>query len=105
MLAFVPIIPVVRTIEELHATEPASEGLNGRYSAVNVVTIIVGGIMLVLAIIGTLYPPPEGGDVVPGVEVSALAGFAAIEGLSSPGLARGGRRLNGVARSSVEAAD
>ena len=60
MLAFIPMMPVVRTIQELHAPEPASEGQNGRYSGANIAWIIIGGIFLLLAVWGTFYPPPEG---------------------------------------------
>ena len=59
--AFLPLIPVVRTIEQMHAAEPAVEGLNSRYTAPNIVAMIIGGIVLILALLGTFFMPAEGG--------------------------------------------
>jgi hypothetical protein len=56
LLAFVPMIPVVGTIQKLHATEPAAEGQNGSYSGVNIAMIVLGTVFLVLALIGTFMP-------------------------------------------------
>ena len=55
MLAFVALLPVVHTIQQLHATEPAAEGQNGGFSSVNIVMIIFGGILVLLILVGTFF--------------------------------------------------
>jgi len=53
--SLIPMIPVQRAaqrVNERHATSTA-EDRNDNYSTVNVVTIIIGGILLVVAIVGT----------------------------------------------------
>ncbi len=59
LLAFAPMVPVVRTIEQLHASEPSAEGLNSRYTGANIAAMIIGGILLLLALVGTFFMEPE----------------------------------------------
>jgi hypothetical protein len=57
LLAFIPLIPVVRTIEQINTEVPAAEGRNESYSAANIATILIGGLILVVAVLGTLLFP------------------------------------------------
>ena len=61
LIGFLPIVPVVRTIQQLHASEPSIEGLNSRYTAPNIAAMIIGGIVLLLALLGTFFVPAESG--------------------------------------------
>jgi hypothetical protein len=59
--SLLPLILVQRTSHRVNArqatitTEPSNEG----YSKVNIATIVVGGLFLVLALLGTFLPDPE----------------------------------------------
>ena len=60
MLAFLTILPVLRTTQRLNAGRQAREWRNTDYSIVNVLTIIVGGALFLMALIGTLLPAEAG---------------------------------------------
>jgi len=60
IMTFAPFIPVVQTIQEINATEPAAEGPNGAYSGGNIATVIIGGLFVVLAVIFTFMPAEVG---------------------------------------------
>jgi hypothetical protein len=54
MCTFVPMIPVqqaAQRVNERHGA-PTSEGRNDGYSSLNVITIVVGGLLTILAVIG-----------------------------------------------------
>ena len=61
LLGFAPVLPVVRTIEELHASEPSTEGVNSRYTGANIAAMIIGGLVLLLALLGAFFMPADGG--------------------------------------------
>ena len=58
LLFFLPILPVVLTIHRIHemyrglVTEP----VNDNFSGWNIVALVVGGVMVLLAIVGTFLP-------------------------------------------------
>ena len=54
LAGLVPFIPVLATVRQLNDAEPVTEGRNDAYSGGNVATIIVGGLIVLLAIAGTL---------------------------------------------------
>lgn len=56
LLAFVPLMPVVATIEEINRRSGSTEDVNGSFSGENFVGGIIGSLVLLLAIIGTLFP-------------------------------------------------
>lgn len=56
LLTFVPVLPVQRTINELNAASPRPARVNAEYSALNLVGIVVGGLFLLLAVVGTSFP-------------------------------------------------
>ena len=58
LASFLPLIPVVRTVARINASAPAAEGTNSTYSALNIITIVVGGILLLLAIAGSFIDDP-----------------------------------------------
>jgi hypothetical protein len=60
LVAFVPLIPVVRTLERLNASHDALENDNREYSIANIFTLIFGGLAFLLVLIGT-FLPAEGG--------------------------------------------
>jgi hypothetical protein len=53
LAVFAPMLPVQRAAQQINARHPASatEPLNTRYGAGNIVTIVVGGLVFVLLII------------------------------------------------------
>ena len=53
LLAFVPLVPVQRTIAAINARHASGPLPNGQYSGANVAGIIVGGSVLLLVLIGT----------------------------------------------------
>lgn len=57
LVSFIPFIPVVQTVREINASAPAAEGNNEKYSGANIALIIFGGLILLLAIVATLFPP------------------------------------------------
>jgi len=56
LASFVPFISVVQTAGEINARAAAAEDRNDSYSGANIATVIVGGLLLILAIIGTFAP-------------------------------------------------
>jgi hypothetical protein len=54
---FIPFIPVLKTVRMLNSRSIAAEGSNESYSGANIATIVFGGIVLILAILGSLLPP------------------------------------------------
>lgn len=57
MLSFIPLLVVQRSINALNAVAAPEAPRNDRYSAWNIVLIVVGGLFVLLAILGTLLPP------------------------------------------------
>lgn len=57
LLGFVPLIPVQRTIEAINARHAGHELPNRAYSGANVVGIMVGGGLLVLAVVAMFMKP------------------------------------------------
>ena len=60
LLSFVPLLPVLRTTQRLNARQAPTAPENGDYSIANILTLIFGGMVLCLAILGALLPA-EGG--------------------------------------------
>ena len=58
MLSFIPLLVVQHSINALNAAAAPEASRNDRYSAWNIVLIVVGGLFVLLAILGTLMPPP-----------------------------------------------
>jgi hypothetical protein len=56
---FIPFLPVVQTIQQLNERDPATESRNDAYSGANVATILVGGIIVMLAVAGTFMSEEE----------------------------------------------
>ena len=56
LLSFVPLLPVLHATQRLNARLAPGAPENGDYSVVNILTLIVGGTVLCLAIIGTFLP-------------------------------------------------
>jgi hypothetical protein len=54
--SFIPLIAVVQTTHDVNSRVVASEDPNISYSGANIAMIVVGGLVLVLAIIGTFVP-------------------------------------------------
>jgi len=57
LLVFAPVVPVVKTIEQIHVRVPAAEGRNESYSGANIATILIGGLLLIVVVLGTLLFP------------------------------------------------
>lgn len=55
---FIPLIPVVRSIELFHAGERTRESANREYTGPNIVTMIIGGTVLILAVAGAFGVQP-----------------------------------------------
>lgn len=56
LASIIPFIPVVQSVRQINATAPAAESDNESYSGANVAAIVLGGLILVLAIVGTFLP-------------------------------------------------
>lgn len=56
LVAFLPLLPVQRTINALNSEMAPAAERNTRFSGANVVLVVVGGLFLVLTILGTLLP-------------------------------------------------
>ena len=54
--SFLPLLPVQRTTMEANARSEAIEGMNRSYSLGNIVVVVIGGLMVLLAVLGTLLP-------------------------------------------------
>ena len=59
LAGFVPFLPVVQTIQQLNAGDAATETVNESYSGANVATILVGGVLVLLAVAGTFMSEEE----------------------------------------------
>ena len=59
LLSFLPLLVVQRSVNELHRTVVPAAPRNDSYSGLNVAGIVLGGLLLLLAILGTLMPPPD----------------------------------------------
>jgi len=57
---FVVFIPVVQTVREINALAPNDEGPNDAYSGANVVTLILGGLLVVLSLIAAFEHAAQG---------------------------------------------
>jgi len=55
LIPMVPVQQAVQRINERHAAL-STEGRNDNYSTANVATIVIGGLFLILAVIGTFMP-------------------------------------------------
>lgn len=56
LLGFLPLLVVQRSVNALNAAVAPEAPRNDTYSGVNVVAILVGGLLLLLAIVGTFLP-------------------------------------------------
>lgn len=58
VLSFVPLIPVQQAAQRVNALHAVSgaEGRNDKYTTANVVTILIGGLLLILVIVGSFMP-------------------------------------------------
>ena len=54
----VPMIPVQQAAQRINETSSrlATEGRNNNYSSANIATIVIGGLLLVLVVVGTVIP-------------------------------------------------
>jgi hypothetical protein len=59
LACFLPFLPVVQTIQRLNEGEAATESRNAAYSGANVATVLVGGIIVLLAVVGTFMGEEE----------------------------------------------
>ena len=55
-LGFLPILMVQRSVNELNAAAAPDAPRNDTYSAKNIIWIFVGGILVLLAVVGTVMP-------------------------------------------------
>jgi hypothetical protein len=53
LLGFLPLLPVQSTVNEINRKLAPQAGINGRFSGWNVVGLVVGGILLLFALVGT----------------------------------------------------
>jgi hypothetical protein len=58
LLAFLPLVPAVRTIASTHDRLMPSRDKNVLFSGANWAGLVIGGLLLVLTIIGTFLPEP-----------------------------------------------
>jgi len=58
-LSIIPLISVQQLINEIHQKTTPDIPIDSKYSAINIVLIILGGIVLTLAIIGILFQEPN----------------------------------------------
>lgn len=54
LASFVPFLAVVETTGQINGTSHATEGANASYSGGNIATIVIGGLIWLLAVVGTL---------------------------------------------------
>ena len=59
LAAFVAFLPVVHTIQQLNEGDAATESRNEAYSGFNVATVLVGGVIVLLAVAGTFMSEEE----------------------------------------------
>ena len=65
LAGFVPFLPVVQTIRQLNERDAATESRNESYSGANVATILVGGVIVLLAVAGTFMSEEEAMEFEP----------------------------------------
>jgi hypothetical protein len=53
---FVPFLPVLKTVREVNAKAPAAEGDNASFSGANIAWVVIGGVLVVMAVIGSFLP-------------------------------------------------
>jgi len=58
LLSPVVLFPVQRTINEINERSPRPVPMNDRFSRLNVVLLVLGGLVLVLGIVGSFLPEP-----------------------------------------------
>jgi hypothetical protein len=58
LLSFLFIIPVQRFAARINEVVAPNHNRNGRFTAVNWVTVVVGGLLVVLGVIGSFLPEP-----------------------------------------------
>jgi len=56
LIRFLPLLVVQRSINALNAAVTPEAPRNDKYSGLNVAMIVIGGLVLLLAILGTLLP-------------------------------------------------
>jgi hypothetical protein len=82
---FLPLLPAVQSIQRLNEREAATESRNEAYTGANVATILVGGIIVLLAVVGTFMTEEEEEEFEPLPEstgwTSSLPGSQAQTGL------------------------
>lgn len=59
MLSFLPLLAVQRSVNQLNLAVAPAADRNDTYSGKNVVIIVLGAILLLLALLGTLVPNPD----------------------------------------------
>jgi hypothetical protein len=59
-LAFIPMIVIQSVASELNAKVAPGSDTNSRFSGLNIVGIVIGGLIFILAMIGAFMPPTEG---------------------------------------------
>lgn len=58
LTSFLTFLPVVQSVHALNSRSETSEGRNDSYSGANILTILFGGLFLVLAVIGSFVDKP-----------------------------------------------
>lgn len=56
---FVPLVIVQRSINVLNAAEQSNENPNTSYTAANIVAIVIGGLLFLFAVLGTVMPSEQ----------------------------------------------
>ena len=56
MLTFLPLLPVRTAVAAINRGQAPQADTNGRFSGANIIGVIVGGLLLLLAVIGTFLP-------------------------------------------------
>jgi hypothetical protein len=59
LLAFLPLLPVARLVNQLNAQLCPLADPNTRFSAANIVWAAVGGLILLAAVAGTIWVEPD----------------------------------------------
>jgi hypothetical protein len=54
--SIIALVPAVQTCQEINAAAHNPEGLNSDYTTANVATIVIGGLLVVLTIVGAVNP-------------------------------------------------
>jgi hypothetical protein len=59
LLGFLPVLVAQRSVNGLNAAVAPDAPRNASYSGLNVVAIVIGGLLLLFAILGTILPLEE----------------------------------------------